>query len=273
MNIFNGTAYIVVNNGGKVVVANGTTFGSTGAISGLTYPRYFLGINSSTGYISEWGAGGAAGNIKVVNLSTKGIITSIPTGNGAEGMLLSGSKVYVACGGGFVNDSVISVINTTTNTVVNTINVGANPKSVKMDAAGKLWVLCAGQWDPTYTFLEKPGRLVRIDAATEAVDLSLPFSSTFSQPSSLVIDNTGTTLYYSYNGGVYSQSTSASSLSGSPVINRSFYGLGIDPTNNYIYASDAVDYSSNGKVLRYTPAAALVDSFAVGVIPGNFYFK
>ncbi|HLC84152.1 MAG TPA: DUF5074 domain-containing protein [Bacteroidia bacterium] len=273
MEIYNNKAYIVVNNAGKVEVADLTYFTSNGVITGFTYPRYFLGINSSKGYISEWGAGGVAGAIKIVDLSTKTITGTITTGKGAEGMVLAGSKVYVACGGGFDNDSIVTVINSTTNAAITNIYVGANPKSIKMDANGKVWVLCSGQWDPTYTFLVSPGKLVRIDTAINAVDLSLPFASTFSQPTNLVINSSKTTLFYSYSGGVYSHANTASVLSGSSIINRNFYGLGVDPTNDYIYGSDAVDFSSNGKVIRYNASAVLVDSFAVGVIPGGFYFK
>ncbi len=273
MEIFNSKAYIVVNNAGKVEIADGTSFASSGAITGFTYPRYFLGINSSKGYVSEWGSGGMAGAVKIIDLTTKTITGTITTGNGAEGMVLAGSKVYVACSGGFTNDSVVTVINSVTNSVSTTINVGANPRSIKMDAGGKVWVLCSGEWDATYTFLQKPGKLVRIDTATNAVDLSLPFASTFSQPSNLVINNAKTMLYYSYSSAVYSHSTSSSILSGTALINRSFYGFGIDPTNDYFYGSDAVDFVSNGKVIRYNASATLVDSFAVGVIPGNFFFR
>ena len=271
--IYNGKAYIVVNNAGKVEVADGSTFASSGAITGFTNPRYFLGINSSKGYISEWGAGGIAGAIKVVDLNTKTITSTITSGKGAEGMALAGTRVYVACSGGYDNDSVVTVINSATNALITSINVGANPKSIKMDASGKLWVLCSGQWDPTYTFLLKTGKLVRIDTATNAVDLTLPFSSTTSQPSNLTINNAKSLLYYSYNGKVYSQSYTASALSTTATINRSFYGFGIDPTNDFFYGSDAVDFVSNGKVIRYNASAVLVDSLSVGVIPGNFFFK
>ncbi|HEY0029960.1 MAG TPA: DUF5074 domain-containing protein [Bacteroidia bacterium] len=273
MEIYNSKAYIVVNNAGKVEIADGSTFASSGAITGFTYPRYFLGINSGKGYVSEWGAGGTAGAIKVIDLSSKTITGTIVTGKGAEGMVLAGNKVYVTCSGGFSNDSVVTVINSTTNAVITSINVGANPKGIKMDASGKLWVLCSGEYDATYTFLQKPAKLVRIDTATNAVDLTMPFASTTSQPSSLVINNAKTMLYYSYSGAVYAQSYTSSSLSGSATINRNFYALGLDPVNDYFYGSDAVDFSSNGKVIRYNASAIAVDSFTVGVIPGNFYFK
>lgn len=272
MEIYNGKGYIVVNNASKVEIVDASTFASSGVISGLANPRYFLGIDNNKAYVSEWGTTGS-GAVKVVDLTTKAVTTTITTGKGAEAMVKVGNSVYVTCSGGYDNDSVVTVIDATTDAVITSINVGANPKNIKVDANGKIWVLCSGQWNFNFTTLIKPGKLVRIDAATNTVDLSLPFASTTSQPFSLVINNAKTTLFYTYNGKIYSQLYTALNLNPSATINRNFYGLGIDPSNDYFYASDAGDFSSNGKVVRYTTAGIAVDSFNVGVIPGNFCFK
>jgi hypothetical protein len=272
MTLFNDKGYIVVNNSGKVEVVDGNTIKTIASITNLTSPRYFLGVNINKGYISQWNASGA-GSIKVVNLSTNAITGSIPTGAGAERMVKYGNSVYVTCGGGLNNDSVVTVIDAVADTVVKTIKVGADPSSIQVDANGKIWVLCMGEWDVSYTSLVKPGSLVRINPITNTVELSLPFSSSYAQPSDLVINNSNTMLYYLYNGGVYSQDITSSSLSSTATINRNFYSLGIDPTNNYFYCGDPGNYSSNGKVLRYNASGAILDSFASGVIPGNFCFK
>jgi DNA-binding beta-propeller fold protein YncE len=271
--VHNSKAYIVVNNAGKIEVADGSTFAATGTITGFTYPRFFKGISSTKAYVSEWGAGGVSGNVKVVNLSSNTITATLPTGKGAEAILVTGGKAYVACGGGFDNDSVVTVIDANADTVMNSIVVGPNPKNLVKDANGDIWILCAGAWDPTFTFLQYPGRLVRINASTGAITLSLPFSSGYSQPSSLVSNSAGTTLYFNYDGGIYSHNVTSSTLSGSPIIPRAFYSLGLDPVSGHLFAGDAGNFSSNGKVLRYTTAGAVVDSFATGIIPGNFYFK
>lgn len=271
MEIFNGKGYIVVNNAGKVEIVDASSFASGGSITGLSSPRYFLGIDNNKGYISEWGT--TTGAVKVVDLSTKTITATIATGKGAEGMVKVGNKVYVACSGGFGNDSVITVIDAATNAVLTNIVVGANPKSIKADANGKVWVLCSGQWDMSYSMLEKTGSLVRIDATADTVDFSLSFSSAYSQPFNLVTNNAKTSLYYTYDGKVYSHTYTATALSTSAIISRNFYGLGIDPTNDYFYCADAGNYSATGKVLRYNTAGTIVDSITVGVIPGNFCFK
>lgn len=271
MAVHNGKGYIVVNNAGKVEVVDAGTFASSGVISGLTSPRYFLGIDNNKGYISEWGT--TTGAVKVVDLTTKTVTATVNTGAGAEGMVKVGNKVYVACSGGFGNDSVVTVIDATTNAVLSSIDVGPNPKSIQVDANGKVWVLCSGQWNMSFTMLEKPGSLVRIDPATDLVELSLMFTSVYSQPFNLVTNNAKTFLYYTYDGKVYSHAQTAIALSSSATISRNFYALGIDPTNDYFYGSDAGNFSSNGKVLRYNTAGTVVDSFSVGIIPGGFCFK
>ncbi len=273
MEIFNSKGYIVVNNAGKIEVVDGSSFASNGVITGFTYPRFFLGIDNSKAYVSEWGTGGVNGAIKVVDLNTKTITGTLTTGKGAEAMAMVGNKVYVACGGGFDNDSVVAIINSLTNTIDTTIIVGPNPSNLKVDAAGNVWVLCKGKWDATWSSLEQTGKLIKLNGITNAIDLSLTFSSTYSQPTNLTINGAKTTLYYTYNSKVYSHSIASSVLNTTETINRSFYGFAVDPTTDYFYGSDAADFVSNGKVIRYSPAAIAVDSFAVGVIPGNFCFK
>lgn len=273
MSIFNGKGYIVVNNSGKIEVVDANSFASNGTITGFTYPRYFLGIDNTKAYVSEWGVGGSNGAIKVVNLLTNTVTATINIGKGAESMVKNATKVYVACGGGFDNDSVVTIINSSTNTIDTNIVVGANPSNIQIDANGDIWVLCKGKYNSSWTALEQTGRLVKLNGLTNAIELSLNFSSTFSQPSNLVINASKNTLYYSYDGMLYAHPISSVSLVSSATINRNFYSLGIDPTTDYFYGSDALDFTSNGKVIRYTPAGVAIDSFTVGVIPGNFYFR
>jgi YVTN family beta-propeller protein len=272
MAIYNSKGYIVVNNAGKVEIVDAGTFASVGVVSGLNSPRCFLGVNSTTGYVSEWGADNMTGAVKVVNLSTNTVTSTIATGKGAENMLKVGNKVYVACGGGFGNDSVVTVIDALTNMVTGTIDVGANPKSLQVDANGKIWVLCAGKFALDFS-LEQSGSLVRINPTDNSIELDFPLTSTYSQPFHLVINAAKTSLYYTFDSKVYTQSVNSSTLNTTAVISRNFYSLGIDAANDYIYGGNAGNFSANGNVLRYNASGTVVDSFAVGIIPGGFCFK
>ena len=269
--IYNGKGYIAVNNAAKVEVVDATDFKSRGTITGLTNPRYFLGISSSKGYLTEWGS--STSSIKVINLATNLVSTSINTANGAESMVKLNNKVYVTCNGGYGKDSVVMVINTLTDAVIDTIVVGPNPDDIQVDANGNLWVLCSGQWNSSFTALDQTGKLVRIDTTTNTANLSLSFSSTSSQPANLTMNTAKDKMYFTYQGSVYTHAISSSTLNSTAYIGRSFYGLGLDPVTDYLFATDPGNYVSNGKVIRYNTTATKIDSFTVGIIPGGLTFK
>ncbi|MBI2271492.1 MAG: hypothetical protein HYU69_14200 [Bacteroidetes bacterium] len=273
MSVYNGKGYVAVNNAGKVEVVTADNFKSSGTITGVNQPRYFLGIDNSKGYVTEWGTTGLNGAVKVINLATNTVSSTINTGKGAEKMVKSGNSVYVTCKGGFDNDSVVTVINSTTDVVSTSIKVGPNPDGIQVDANGKIWVLCGGRWNTSFTALAETGALVRINPSNNTVEQTYTFSSTSSTPSNLSINGAKNKLYYTYQGNIYTQDISAPGLSSTAFIGRSFYGMGIDSANDYLYGADAGNFSSNGYVIRFNATGSKVDSFQVGVIPNGFFFK
>ncbi|MGE0636486.1 MAG: DUF5074 domain-containing protein [Bacteroidia bacterium] len=267
--VHNNKAYIIVNNAAKVEVVTVADFASTGVIENLGTPRFFLGIDENTGYITDWASG-----VKVIDLDNNTVTATIATGGqGPEQMKLIDSEVFVANSGGYDKDSTVAVINTATNAVTATFTPGHNPKALALDANEKLWILCNGILDWVNPANDTPGKLVRVNPATKAIELSLTFSSASDHPAGLVTNEAKTKLYYTLNGGVYEVDINASALPSAALINRSFYNIGIDPVSDYLFGTDAKDFVQNGYVLRYTLSGTLVDSFQVGVIPGNFYFN
>ncbi len=267
--VHNNKAYIVVNNAAKVEVVNVDDFVSTGVIENLGTPRFFLGIDEHKGYITDWASG-----IKVIDLHTNSITSTIATGGqGAEQMKIIGSEVFVANSGGYDKDSTVAVINTVNNALISTLTPGHNPKALALDANGKLWVLCNGILDWVNPANDTPGKLVRINPTTKAIELTLTFGSSSDHPTGLVTNEAKNKLYYTLNGGIFEMDMNAISLPSSALINRNFYSIGIDPVSDYLFGTDALDFVQNGYVLRYTLSGTLVDSFQVGVIPGNFYFN
>jgi DNA-binding beta-propeller fold protein YncE len=273
MNIINGYAYIVVNNGNKIEIANANNFKSAGTITGLNQPRYIYQVNDTKAYISEWGADGKTGAIKVLNLTSNTVTKTIATGKGTEKMLKKGNYVYVTCKGGYGYDTVVTVIDFAKDSVVKSIAVGPNPNSIQEDADGNLWVLCSGKNKSDYSGLEINGRLVKIDPSINSVLFSITFPSTSSQPSDLIINKAKNTLYFNYDGKVYSHTTSANTFDNTAIISKSYYGLGIDPASDIIYAGDAGNFSAAGKLFRYNTNGTLLDSATVGIAPNGFYFK
>jgi hypothetical protein len=271
MNIIGGKGYVVVNNANKIEVVDPITFGSIGTISGLANPRYITAVNATKAYVTQWGSDGMTGAVKVIDLSTNTITSTISVGSGAESMLLVGNSMYVACSGGYSSDSSVYVINTTTDVVSDVLKVGANPNDLVSLDNQSIFVLCAGRWKSDYTVLEAYGSLVKINASDNTFTKLFELSDLYAQPGSLTGNNGY--LYFNFNGDVYKQSAASTTLDNTKIIHRDFYGLGIDPVSNKIYGADAANFSQAGKVLRYDLSGTVIDSFTVAVAPNGFYFN
>jgi DNA-binding beta-propeller fold protein YncE len=271
--IHNDKAYMVVNNAKKVEVAQAWDFKSVGVIQDLEIPRFFLGIDEKKGYISQWGVGGVNGAIKVVDLQTNMVTKTINVGKGAERMVKIDNKVFVACGGGFDNENQLFVVDTQRDEVSATISVPDNSNSLVVDSNNKLWVACRGrsQWNGTTTVTVSPAQLIRINPANNQVEQRFTFSR--HGVSNLVINASRNTLFYTFSGQVFAQNINDNALNTTPIVRRGFYGLGFDPQANLLYAADAGNFVSNGKVIRYNPNGSAVDSMTVGIAPSGFYFR
>lgn len=272
--VFEDKAYIVVQNSGKVEVINADDYSSIKTITeGIISPRYFLGISSTKGYLSDWGQFGAEGTIKVIDLTTFTVTKTIATGQGANKMVRKGDNVYVANNGGFGYDNKVTIIDTNKDEVASAITVGDNPHSLQFDKEGNLWVLCSGKFDffdeanNTKPTLSKFG-----PDNNEVLKLTFP-EIRYPGATHLEINTAGDKLFFSYNGGVYAVSTSATSAPASPFIDKPFYGLAVDPFNDNIIGTEALDFSSPGTIYIYTPAGTLETSMKVGIAPNGVGFK
>jgi len=258
--LFNGDLYVVVNNSNKVEVIDTATFISKGTITGLTSPRYFLGVSSTKAYVTDL----YANAITVVNPSTFQVTGSIATAAWTEQLLLHNNKVYVTQKG---TDQIL-VIDSNSDLISDSITVGREPNSLVIDAFQNLWVLCSGGVDETHP------ELVKINTTSNTVTATFSFNSINESPNSLRIDTSGTFLFY-LNNDVYKHSISTTNISSTPFIssgNLTYYGLGVSPFNNEIYLADAIDYVQPGRVYRYDAFSNLIDTLAVGFIPQDFTF-
>jgi YVTN family beta-propeller protein len=266
----NGKYYIVVNNSNKIEVVDKYSFKSAGIVKGVNQPQYFLAINNTKAYVTEWG-NGDGGKVDVINLTNNTVMKTIPVGQGAEHLILANNKIYVANSGGFSYEKTLSVINTTTDNVDTTFEVGDNPNSLAIDSNGKLWALCGGKGKPDYTGFETNGSLVRINPMTNAIEQTIQLATPYSSTNNLNVSPSGNTLYYCIDGKVYKQSISSSVAEQIPVLNKNYNAIFIDKESNYFYAADAKNYTDKGWVIRYDLNFTPIDSFEVGIAPGFFY--
>lgn len=266
MTIHNGKAYIVVNNSGKIEVADANTLKSEGTIDGLTSPRYFLPINDDKAYVTNYITDSGTTSLDVIDLKTNEVTKSIPTAWG-EQMVMSDGKVFV----GIMNTFDLMVIDPVTDEVIQTLPVSYAPNSLKVDRNGKVWVLSDGGY-----YNEDIPALRRIDPVTLQTEQVFAFDDANASPKKLAINSAGDKLYYLESGQVWRIDIEDDALPQAPFITSddySFYGLNIDPTNNNIYTTDVADYQSEGSVLYYRLDGVQIDKYDVGIIPGDFCFN
>jgi YVTN family beta-propeller protein len=288
MAVFSTKGYIVVQNSQKIEVVNLLDFKSIATIQStqwLSSPRYFMPIDYSKAYISDWESDALA----IIDLTNNTVSGHIPVGIDPEKMLLIGTELYVTNSGYSTvkgKDNRVMVINTKTDQVISTIEVGTRPMSLVSDKNGAIWVLCSG-------FLEYdkkgnvdivksiPASLQKINPAIKAVEKSwtfIPSPDISSQPGDLTIDSDLTTLLYNFNGQVLAQKIDADSLNPTTIINRNFYNISVDLENNYVVGSYVPNFTSAGKIIRYkfnpnNISAIPLDSFDVGIGPNEAVFK
>ncbi|PHS65605.1 MAG: hypothetical protein COB12_06815 [Flavobacterium sp.] len=268
MGFADGKAFIVVNNSNKIEVVNRYTFESIATISDvLDNPRFFA-AEGNTGYVSNWGDpfDDTDDFIAVIDLITNEVTSTIPVAFGPEKLMVIRGDLYVAHQGGFGQNSILSVINTATNSFVTTIQIGDVPNSM-VSYDGGLWVLCGG--NPDYTGNETNGRLVRIDTDTNGISQAFDFEPT-EHPNNLTID--GSSLIYGLNGEVFSKDVSSTELPSTGFYSGSFYSM--TAKDGRLYATDAGDFTSNGILIIFDLITeSEIESIEMGIIPGGVYFN
>ena len=258
---FNDKYYLVVNHSGKVVVCD-KNFVRLTTVSGFISPRYMQVVSNNKAYISNLVLPTNANQtnyIQVMDITTNTISKSIRLDGWTEQMVQSYGKVYITN----QNKKYVYVLDAATDGL-DSIYVGATNACIVKDANEKLWVSCNA--DST---ANTQAKLVRINPANDSIEGIINLQTTKNSISRLCINGSGTTLYYLMND-VFKIDINATNPSTSIITQgaHNFYGLCIDPDDESIYISDAVDYNSNGKVYRYQSNASYVATYTVGVIPG-----
>ncbi len=263
--------FIVVNNSQKVEVVDIETFVSIGTITDTDYPRYFLRISKSKGYLTN---GAFAGVVKVIDLKTLAITKEITVGNGPENLVRWGDRVFVANSGGWSYDNTISVIDIDADVVIDSIEVGDNPTELAVDKNGNIWVLCKGNvvYDQYWNIIdETDSEIYVIDSDDLSIEKSFVVGQTgdYFNPVRLACSHDGNTIYYLEADGIYAMGIADVSPPGVPLINRSFYGIDVNQNDGTIFGLSANNFTTDGYMFRYTTSGMLIDSLKVGIGPNG----
>lgn len=285
--LHNGTAFIAVENSGIIWAIDASTFRVKGQLTAgqtahMINPRYIHFLSDTKAYATDL----YAPFITVFNPQTMTYTASISTEQpeafgycSTEQMVLYGHEVFTNC---WSYSNKLLVIDTRNDQLTDSITLTSwQPKSMALDARGKLWVVTDGGYETEEdSFSDNIPHLYRIDAATHQVELDQTLDT--DEGSVLLTTNPDATVLYLINNDVYRMNITDAHLPVQPFIQaernerglrHKLYGIGVDPHNGDLYVADAVDYSQSGVVRRYTADGTLLDQFRVGINPNGFAFK
>jgi DNA-binding beta-propeller fold protein YncE len=267
--------FVVVNNSGKIVVVDQYSLLHKGVINDLPSPRAIHFVNERKAYVSDM----ITDRMTIFDpftLAIKGTIGVAGTkatgvGHTTESFVQVGDFVFVSC---WVSGDLLLVIDSKTDQVVDSIKVPYQPNKMVVDGNGKIWVQTDGHYPGTHPDPDKPS-LVRIDPHTRKVEKVFPFEIPGGWFSDIRLNPDRDSLYY-LAGDLYKMAVSEESLpsvSFLPLQGKYYYSLGVDPHTGEIYLGDPADYTQNGTIFRYSSGGTPVDSFRVGICPGDYLFR
>ena len=272
MTIHNGIGWVVVNNSHVVFAIDINTFKEVGRITNLTSPRYIHFVSDEKAYITQiWD-----NRIFIVNPKRYEITGYIEVPNmtmesgSTEQMVQYGKYLFVNC---WSHQNRILKIDTESDKVVDEIEVGIQPTSLALDCNNKLWTITDGGDEGSPYGHEVPS-LYRIDAESFTIEKVFRFEFGDS-PSEVQLNGEKDKIYW-LNDDVWEMDVEADYLPAYPFLPYNgtlYYGLTICPRTGDVYIADAIDYSQQGKVYRYSKGQELIDEFYVGVVPGAFSWK
>jgi len=262
--------YLLINNSNRIEVVSMKDFSSLAVITGLYSPRYMHVVDSTKAYVTN-----LQNYISIIDLKKNIVSGRIQTTSWTERLVPFNNFMLVSSIGKFSESTArrlarILVIDTRTDSIVDSIESGKEPVGIVIDKKQKVWVLCSGGYDQ----YEAPS-LIRINPELRLVEKIFTFPDKAQIPSRLCINPGGDTMYY-LKGDVYQMPVTSVALPVEPLVSadgRLLYGLDVHPVTGKIYVSDAKDYVQNGTACQYTVTGILVREYPAGRIPGSFCFS
>ena len=259
--IIGDNAYLVVNNSAKIEVVDATTLEYKNTITGVYGPRYIASIGNNQAVVSEWGADGFSGQLKLVSLSTFTVLDSVSL-SGPEQIVVSDDKIYVANSGGFGESDKVTIHGFDL-IQQSEITVGKRTIDMVQDSNEDIWVLSGG------SFTDNNGanicRLVE--------DMPEYCRTLVGFPSDLIIDADGNNIYYVVNGLISKidiNNVDAITVVGSANITGTVYGLGYDGNQDALYVGTTPDFSSESTTYVLYENGNAAKSFTTGILTNGF---
>ncbi|HYW35477.1 MAG TPA: DUF5074 domain-containing protein [Balneolaceae bacterium] len=276
--IFGNKFYIVSNRTDKIEVTDAKTLESLATISMADSPTAFQKVSDSKAYATTLNNNTLVDSVSIINLSSNEETDQrIAVGNQPSDIVKVNSKVFVSNAGGVQPnsaDSTISVINTNTDAVEDTITVGYDPVQMAVDGLNRIWVVCHGlvAYDKNYNRLpnkDEPGGIYVINPRQGKVI----YSKTLKQrPSQIALDKQDSRAYLLLTDKVETINMKTFNIRNASFINRKFNVIDYSPNERMLYLAYRNGYVQRGEAVRYDLKGTAVDSFKTGYAPIGFHF-
>jgi len=163
----------------------------------------------------------------------------------------------------------IYLINTVSDVITDSIQVGYGSNSLQLDKNGRLWVMCAGDAGNNIN-----ASLYRIDLSIKQVEQTFQLSTPLDIWDKMAMNSTKDSIYYMCHG-IFRMAVTAQELPVNIFIPQGtalFHAIAVNPVTNNIFVADAVDYVQKGRVYYFSSAGSLLGTINTGIIPADFYF-
>ena len=258
---FNGdNAYLVVNNSNKVVVANRYTMKKEADITTeINQPRYIAFANNQM-YVTNDGYGGEK-YVSIYKISDRSFVKKITFTNAAERVVEAGGNIFVQ-NASFGSGNKISVIETSGNTIANTITVPAGQINKTISSNGSVYAIATNGTNSYIYQYSSTGSLVK---TTNLTGLS----------NAKNIDIDGSDFYFSNGNKIYKMSMSTTTVPTSPIVTvtdnswSTLYGMNV--ADGKIFTSDANGFTADSKISVYSTSGTLLKTFDGGRGSNSFY--
>lgn len=253
---------------GKIYILD--TNGTVEVASTVGVNPYSLTIANNKLYITN----GPTNNVTVITLNNWMITGTINVGLFPQEILSIGNKVFVCntsvFGGG--TDSTVSVIDATTDAVVETIRVRQTPSSLAVTNDGKLLVGCPGDFSNGIIYKIDPITYSKLDSFI----LSNGFAFGFDKD--IAVDKSSNDVYFiSYGNNIVKLDLITKGhtifIGNSNHASTYFNGYNYDSKNKIHYIADAKDFMSSGNLLVYNSGGGLLRTFTAGSFPRRIVIK
>jgi hypothetical protein len=263
--------FLVLNGDSKIQIVNSNTFKGMNTFTDqkLVAPRY-LEVIDGKAYISVWGPYDANFSlvdsyVLVVDARTWQVIKTIDTDEGTENLFYNGKYLF-ASNYNYGASNTLAIIDPSTNTLVNQIELAAGPSGIVADANNKIWVITSSGTD---------GKLFRINPTTFAIEQTIPLTE--NPGGDLAVSPDKKSLYYYIGNDIYKISIDATTAPTTPWVHStdivSLYALGVDPKTGEVYAGDALNFATAGSVYVYNQDGSFEMKLNAGIDPTQFVFR